>query len=109
MPQKGDDTIHILEGKATLFKREGSPLWHVRFKAYGKWERVTTKTENLKEAKSKAETIVSEARFRERNELPVISKRFKAVARLAIARMVDAQKANQGKATYKTYIQATVG
>lgn len=109
MPQKGDDTIHILEGKATLFKREGSPLWHVRFKAYGKWERVTTKTENLKEAKSKAETIVSEARFRERNELPVISKRFKAVARLAIARMVDAQKANQGKATYKTYIQAING
>lgn len=47
MPQKGDDTIHILEGKATLFKREGSPLWHVRFKAYGKWERVTTKSEDV--------------------------------------------------------------
>ena len=29
----------------------------MRFKAYGKWERVTTKTENLKEAKNKAETI----------------------------------------------------
>ncbi len=80
MPQKSDYTVHILEGRATLFKRPLTPHWHVRYKVYGKWERITTKCEELKEAKSKAEEIVSDARFRERNALPVISKKFKAVA-----------------------------
>ena len=106
MPQKSDDTIHILEGKATLFKREGTPHWQVRYKAYGKWERASTKCGELKDAKQKAVDIVTNGWYREKNELPIVSKRFKSVARLAIARMEDAQKANQGKATYKTYIQA---
>jgi integrase len=106
MPQKSDSTVHILEGKATLYKREGSPFWSVRYKAYGKWERATTKRGDVDEAKDKAVEIVSNAWFRERNDLPVVSKRFKSVARLAVQRMEDLQKANQGKATYKTYIQA---
>jgi len=42
MPQKSDDTVHILEGQATLFKRPMSPIWHVRFKVHGKWERQTS-------------------------------------------------------------------
>ena len=109
MPPKSHDTVHILEGKATLFKRALTPHWHVRYKANGKWERTTTKCEALKDAKDKAEEIVSEARFRERNQLPIISKRFQAVAKLAIARMQDEQQANRGKATYKTYIQALNG
>ena len=109
VPQKSDDTVHILEGRATLFKRPLTPHWHVRYKANGKWERTTTKCEELAEAKSKAVDIVTNAWFRERNDLPIVSKRFSAVAKLAIRRMEDAQKANQGKATYKTYIQALKG
>ena len=106
MPQKSEDTVHILEGKATLYKREGSPFWSVRYKAYGKWERQTTKRGDLDEAKDKAVDIVTNAWFREKNDLPVVNKRFKSVARLAVQRMEDLQKADQGKATYKTYIQA---
>lgn len=105
MPQKSSATHHILEGKATLFKRPTSPVWHVRYKAHGKWERATTKCENLREAKSRAVDIVTNAWFREQNNLPVVSKRFKAVARLAVARMQDLIDAGQGKATYKTYCQ----
>ena len=67
---------------------------------------MTTKCEDLTEAKSKAVELVTNAWFREKNDLPIVSKRFKAVATLAIRRMEDGQKANQGKATYKTYIQA---
>lgn len=106
MPQKSPDTVHILEGKATLFKRPLTPHWHVRFKAHGKWERMSTKCERLSDAKSKAVDMVSEARFREKNDLPIVKKRFKSVARLAIQRMTDMDKANQGKATFKTYIQS---
>lgn len=106
MPQKSDTTVHILEGKATLFNRAGTPHWHVRFKAHGKWERVSTKCEDLSAATKKAVDIVTNAWYREKNDLPIISKKFKSVAVLAIQRMQDAQKANKSKATYKTYIQA---
>jgi len=47
VPQKSEDTVHILEGKATLYKREGSPFWSVRYKAYGKWERQRSGPTNL--------------------------------------------------------------
>jgi integrase len=105
MPQKSSLTHHILEGKATLFQRPTSPVWHVRYKVHGKWERVTTKCEKLKEAKSRAVDIVTNAWFREKNNLPTVSKRFKAVARLAMARMEELAASGQGKATYKTYCQ----
>ena len=105
MPQKSDATLHILEKKATLFKRSLTPHWHVRFKAHGKWHRVTTKTDDLKEAKDIAVKIVTKAWHRQEDNLPIISKRFKNVANLAIRRMQDADSAKQGKATYKTYIQ----
>jgi integrase len=106
MPQKIDSTVHILEGSATLFKRPTSPIWHVRYKAHGKWERMTTKCEKLSDAKKAGADIVMNAMFREKNNLPIVSKRFKAVAKLAIARMNDMQAAKQGKATFKTYIQS---
>ena len=106
MPLKSDKTVHILEGKAILFKRDRTPHWHVRYKVSGAWQRTTTKCEELKDAKLAAEEIVSEARFRERNQLPTISKRFTQVAKLAINRMQQLEKAGQGKATFKTYTQA---
>ena len=106
MPQKCDKTVHILEREATLFKRPLTPHWHVRYKVHGKWLRTTTKCEDLEEAKRKAVRIVQNAHFREENNLPIVSKRFATVAKLAISSMKDAQNAGQGKATYKTYIQA---
>jgi integrase len=90
-----------------------TPHWQIRFKVNGKWERMTTKCEDLTEAKSKAVELVTNAWFREKNDLPIVSKRFKAVATLAIRRMEDVQRsvnANaapiRGQATHKTYIQA---
>lgn len=68
MPQKSEDTVHILEGKATLYKREGSPFWSVRYKAYGKWERQSTKRGDVDDAKDKAVEIVMNAWFREKND-----------------------------------------
>ncbi len=105
MPQKSDDTVHILEGRATLFKRPTTPHWHVRYKVHGKWERMTTKCTELVDAKQRATDLVAEAWFKEKHGMPVVNKRFKSVAKLAIRRMEDLIKAGQGKATYKTYIQ----
>ena len=105
MPKKSPNTVHILEGQATLYQRDGSPHWSVRYKAYNKWERATTKQISLKKAKARAVEIVIDSRYREKNKLPAVSKRFTAVANLAIKTMNDLTEAKQGKATFKTYIQ----
>ena len=72
MPKKSDDTVYILEGTAVLFKRPLTPHWQVRFKAKNKWQRVTTKTEDLDEAKKKAVEIVQEALSKSRRRGKVL-------------------------------------
>ncbi len=106
MPQKAPHTHHILEGEAILYKRNGTPHWQVRYKIAGKWLRATTKQEKLTEAKKAAVDLILNAKFREKNDLPVINKRFKSVANLAIKRMEELNEAGQGKATFKQYIYA---
>jgi len=58
MPLKSKDTVHILDGRATLFKRPNTPHWQLRYKAHGEWVRATTKCEKLVEAKRVAIDIV---------------------------------------------------
>ena len=106
MPQKAEHTVYILEGKAILYKRAGTPHWQVRYKAGGKWLRSTTKQADLDEAKSVATELIMNAWFREKNDMPIVNKRFKAVANIAIKRMEDALAAGQGKVTYTSYIRA---
>ena len=106
MAQKSEDSIHILEGKAILYKREGTPAWQVRYRVDGKKLRNTTNETDLDKAKERAVEIVMNAWFREKNQLPVVSKRFKAVADLAIKRMKEANEAGHGKASYQSYILA---
>ena len=106
MPQKAPHTYHILEGEAILYKRRGTPHWQVRYKIGSKWLRATTKQEKLTEAKKAAVDLILNAKFREKNDLPVINKRFKSVANLAIKRMNELNEAGQGKATFKQFIYA---
>lgn len=106
MPQKAPHTVHILEGKATLYQRPTTPQWFVRYKVGGKWLRSSTKKNKLEDAKQAAVDIVTNAWFREKNDLPIVNKRFKHVANLAIKRMEDLLANQQGKVTYKHYIQA---
>jgi integrase len=107
MPKKAPHTVHILEGKATLYKRPTTPCWFVRYKAEGKWHRATTKCDDLQKATLIAVDIVGDASFKERNNIPVVSKRFRAVANLAIKRMEDDITAGFGKVVYKDYIRVT--
>ena len=106
MPLKAEHTVHILEGKATLSLRKTSPHWQVRYKVGNKWLRTTTKEEDLDRAKSKAVDLVTNAWFRERNNLPTVSKRFKTIANLAIKRMEEELAGGYGKAAYRSYILA---
>jgi len=103
---KSEDSVHILEGKAILYKREGTPAWQVRYRVGVKKLRNTTNEIDINKAKSRAVDIVMNAWFREKNQLPIVSKRFKSVAELAIKRMEEANEAGHGKATYRSYILA---
>lgn len=105
MPQKAPHTVHILEGAATLYKRPNTPFWSVRYKAGNKWLRKTTKQKKLEDAKQAAVKLVTNAWFRLENDLPIVSKRFKQVANLAIRRMQDLIDHGQAKVSYKRYIQ----
>ena len=106
MPQKAAHTVHILEGKATLYQRPTTLFWFVRYKADGKWHRTTAKCEDLNEAKLKAVDIVTDAWFKERHKIPIVSKRFSAVAKLTIKTLQDLLDNNVGKVVYKDYIRA---
>ena len=106
MPALANDSVHILEGKATLYKREGSPLWQVRYRANGRKIRASTGEVDLRKAKSAAVKLVTNSWFRVENNLPVINKRFKAVAELAIKRMNEVPDGARGKATFRSYTLA---
>ena len=107
MPQKAPHTVHIIEGAATLYKRPNTPFWSVRYKVGSRWLRTTTKQKRLEDAKQAAVKLVTNAWFRLENDLPVVSKRFKQVANLAIQRMQDLIDNGQAKVSYKRYIQVT--
>ena len=109
MPLKAEHTVHVHEGEAVLYQRNGSPHWQLRYKANGKWTRATTKKENLADAKREAMEIIVRARVLEKEGALVVGKRFKTVANLAIKRMNDELANGQGKVTYKRYTQAING
>jgi integrase len=106
MPLKSIQTVHILEGKATLYKRPTTPYWFVRYKAQSKWHRTTTKCEDLAKAKSAAVDIVMDATYKEKYQIPVVSKRFNAVAQITIKQLKELLDNGVGKVVYNDYIRA---
>lgn len=106
MAQLSDSSIQILDGTVTLTKRNHSSAWQARYKIGNKWLRATTKQKELERAKKVAQDIYLRARFREDEGLPIVTKRFDAVARIVKSKLRAALDANEGKKVYKDYITA---
>lgn len=106
MPKLADATNTLLDGKIVLSQRERSSAWQARFKIGDKWVRVTTKETNKKEAAKIAEELYLEAKFKQKNKIPVVTRRFSDIAKLAIASMKEALEGGQGKQVYNDYITA---
>lgn len=106
MPVLSPNSEPILDGAVVLTQRDGSANWQARFKIAGRWHRVSTKTKNLIEAKDAARDQYIEAKYRAKLGVPVQSKRFKDVARLAVDRMQKSLAGGEGKKVYRDYIQA---
>lgn len=97
MPKLNSNTPTVLDGDVRLFKRDRSRVWQATFKIDGRWVRISTKCKQLDYAKKAARELYMENRVRQKNGLPVISKRFSDVAAITIAEMDKQLKAGAGK------------
>ncbi len=81
-------TTHVLmHRELVLYKTPRSEVWQCRYKVDHRWLRSTTKEYDLDKARTKAKELMIEAEIRRRSNLPVVTRRFRDIAKLAIERM----------------------
>ncbi len=101
MPSKIQTTHEVLPRKLVLYRRSNSGAWQCRFKCGGVWQRATTKETNLEKAKEAAHELLVAAEVRKKNNLPIVTRRFRDVANLAIERMEQELLKNKEKLSLK--------
>ena len=98
-------TTHVLmHRELVLYKTPRSEVWQCRYKVDHRWLRSTTKEYDQDKARTKAKELMIEAEIRRRSNLPVVTRRFKDIAKLAVERMQQERKAGTGKVIYLDYI-----
>lgn len=105
MTTKNETTHQLIHRNLTLYQREHSQVWQCRYKVANKWLRATTKETKFDLAVTRAKELLIEAEIRHRSGIPVVTKRFKDIAELAIDRMERDLKGGLGKVIYKDYIR----
>ena len=103
MPKKIDTTHVLMERQLVVYQRPNSDVWQCRYKVDGKWVVVTTKERELTKAKKRAQRLLIEGEIRKESNLPVITKYFKDIARLAKQRMVDEAALGEVPVSYADY------
>lgn len=103
MPEQKETTHIITENKLVVYRRERSTIWQCRYKVDGQWQRASTKERELLKAKERAHELLIEAEIRKRSNMPVVTRRFRDVAKLAIKRLDDKLASKQGKVSYSDY------
>ncbi|MCR9067733.1 MAG: site-specific recombinase [Rhodobacteraceae bacterium] len=100
------DTHVLLDGEVKVYKRPNSKRWQATFKVNEHWVRISTGKRDLEEAKTVAREQYLDYKFRAKHDLPVVTKRFEDVAKLAVADMQKQLDAGAGRKVYKDYIKA---
>lgn len=103
MAEKKETTHEMIERTLVVYRRERSEIWQCRYKVDGKWQRASTKERDLAKAKERAKDLMITAEIRKRENLPVITRKFRSIAKLALERMEREKKAGYGKASYADY------
>jgi len=89
-----------------VYQRDRSTAWQCRYKVDCQWHRASTNTYDLEEAKATAQTKMIQALLRKEMNLPVVSRKFRDVAKLVVARFNNDMKyLGRGSASFKEYIQ----
>ena len=99
--------FHTNDKKLRLDKRAGSDNWYARLTLLtGKRLVKSTKTLDVETAKEAALRLYYEVDARIQNKLPATTRKFRDVARHAIARMETEIREGVGKQAYRDYTQA---
>ncbi len=104
MRQLRDDTHLILDGEVRVYRRERSKRWQAAFVIDGHTIRISTGKRDLAEAKEYARETFLEYKFRHKNDLPVVTKKFSDVAKLTIVDMRKQLDAGLGRKVFADYI-----
>lgn len=100
-----ENLAHARDGEVVLYKRGDSKRWQARFKLKDlKWHRVATKQINIQYAAEAACEAYDRARFLFAENVPISSKRFDVVARIAVDELQAQIDCGHGKAVYNDYI-----
>ncbi len=105
MPEPKETTYTLIERALIVYRRERSGIWQCRYKVDGVWQRASTKESDLKKAQARAHELRMEAEIRRRSNLPVITRKFRDVARLAVERLEHEIAVGKGKRSYTDYIR----
>jgi len=105
MATLNSDTHVLLDGAVKVYKRNNTKRWQATFQIEGHWVRISTGKRDLVEAKDVAREQYMDYKFRAKHDLPVVTKRFEDVARLAIADMQRQLDGDAGRKVFKDYIK----
>lgn len=102
-----DSLIHLRDGEVVLYRRENSGRWQARYKlADLKWHRISTKHKNTEMAARVACEAYDRARFLFDADVPVVSKKFGALAKKVADDLEKELEAGGGKSAYYSYVTA---
>lgn len=103
MPEKLDSTYEIYPRELILYKRPTSTVWQCRYKVDGKWLIASTKLRDQAKAIEKAKDLKRIAELKKEANLPVVTKKFRDIARLTKQRMDDKAKKGEAPVSYNVY------
>ena len=103
MSDKKDTTHVLIERQLVIFLRPRSAVWQCRYQIDKRWQRESTGEHDLDKATKRAHDLLIEANVRKKLNVAPITRYFKDIAKLAVQRMDDELRADNGKVTYKDY------
>ncbi len=98
MPEKVETTHVILPRELIVYQRSDSDVWQCRLKVANKWMAKTTKERDLDRAIDRAKRLLFEAQLRKESNLPVVTRKFRDIAKLAYQQMEEEQADPKAKA-----------
>ena len=104
MAKLSENTVVISDGDIKLYKRRNSSVWQAKFKIDNRWVRVSTERRKLDEAKLRAKRQIIEYEVMREKQIPVVTKTFGSVAKLAIAEMQEELKRGGGTKSLNDYV-----
>jgi len=99
------ETTHVLMNRElVLYKSPRSEVWQCRYKVDHRWLRASTREYKFDLACHRAKELLIEAEIRKRANIPIVTRKFKDIAILAVDRMQQEKRAGTGKVIYNDYM-----